>query len=315
MQDMPELTPKVAEAVVAFVREAWPLDPRNDPPRGGWDHMFSTSTQIACMALVALGQAEDAGWGASPKPEPRLPEVLPFWEDVAVAVLWLAQQIGRIEYLSGTSKKHSDRVVTSLSGNSQWTITNNRPPTSANILSGHGTGPAFATPEVVSVLEALGLAKDGQWAQAAETVHWRGLPLEWALGFEADPRLQAAVEDTVNRLPPARRAEIDRLMRVTDADVAEGVARSVAAVEEARLRWGPQAQIGAPSTPEQMRAGLPRLRENALDWIFFRNWRLGRGWLHEATAPRALEIFHDRLAIAMRRAVVARLYPGGFVWE
>ena len=315
MQDMPELTPGMAEAVVAFVREAWPLDPRNDPPRGGWDHMFSTSTQIACIALVALGQAEDVGWGASPKPEPQLPEVLPFWEDVAVAVLWLARQQSRIEYLSGTSKKHSDHVVKSLSGKTQWTVTNNRPPISANILAGDGTGPAFATQDALWVLEALGLAKDGHWTPAAETVHWRGLPLEWALGFEADARFQEAVEDTVNRLPPARRAEIDQLMRVTDADVAEGVARSVAAAEEARIRWGPQAKIGPSATPEQMRAGIPRLRENALDRIFFRNWRLGRGWLDEAQAGRALEIFHDRLAIAMRRAVVARLYPGGFVWE
>lgn len=116
-------------------------------------------------------------------------------------------------------------------------------------------------------------------------------------------------------VPPAQREEIDRLMRVTKAEVAEGVARSAAAVEEARLRWGPEAKIGPALTAEQVRLGMPRLRENALDWIFFRHWRLGRGWLDEAEAERALEIFHDRLAIAMRRAVVARLYPGGFVWE
>ncbi|NJS40549.1 MAG: hypothetical protein HC783_17860 [Rhodobacteraceae bacterium] len=57
------------------------------------------------------------------------------------------------------------------------------------------------------------------------------------------------------------------------------------------------------------------LRGNALDWIFFRHWRLGRGWLDETDAGRALHIFHDRLAITMRRAVVARLYPDGFVCD
>jgi hypothetical protein len=315
MQGMQEMTPAMAEAVLGFLREAWPLDPRNDPPRGGWDHMFSTSTQIACMALVALGQAEDAGWGASPKPEPRLPEVLPFWEDVAVAVLWLAEQIGRIEYLSGTSKTHPDRVVKSLSGKTQWTTANNRSPTTPNILAGHGTGPAFATPEVVSVFEALGLAKDGQWTPAAETVHWRGLPLGWALEFEAGARFQAAVEDTVNRLPLARREEIDRLMRVSATEVAERMSKSRSTDEQRRASSCMDQFVAPAPTADMVRRLTSMEREHALNWIFFRHWRLGRGWLDEDQAGRAFDIFHDRLAIAMRRAVVARLYPGGFVWE
>jgi hypothetical protein len=315
MQDIPELTSRVAEAVVGFLRGALPDARSAGWTRDGWDHQFCTAYQIGCMALVALGNAEKTEWGATPKLEPSLPDVLPFWEDVAVAVLCLARQQRRIEYLSGTGEKHPDNVVNSLSAKTQWTVTNNRPPITANILAGQGTGPAFATPDVVSVLESLGLIKDGNWTAAAETVHWRGSGSAWGLQFDADARFTTEVEQAVAMVPPALRKEIDQLMRITEAQVAEGVARSEAAVETARLRAGPKAKIGPALTAEQVRLGMPKLRENALDWVFFRHWRLGRGWLDDDQAGRALEIFHDRLAIAMRRAVVARLYPGGFVWE
>ncbi len=315
MQDMPEMTPAMAEAVVGFVREAWPLDPRNDPPRGGWDHMFSTSTQIACMALVALGQAEEVGWGASPKPEPRLPEVLPFWEDIAVAVLWLAHQIGWIEYLWGTGQKHADLAAKRLEAQMERSRSRRRETTAPNIFPGPGTGPAFATQDALAVLEALGLVAAGQWTAAAEVVQWRGLPLEWALGFEADARFPAAVEDTINRLPPARREEINRLMRVSATEVAEKMSKIKATDEQRRASSGMDQLVAPALTADMVRRLTSMEREHALNWIFFRHWRLGRGWLDEAQAARALHIFHDRLAIAMRRAVVARLYPGGFVWE
>ncbi|MEO1200690.1 MAG: hypothetical protein AAFX39_15940 [Pseudomonadota bacterium] len=42
--------------------------------------------------------------------------------------------------------------------------------------------------------------------------------------------------------------------------------------------------------------------------LFFRRWRLDDGWLSPQAAEQALEIFHDPLAIAMRRAVVEGLY-------
>lgn len=67
----------------------------------------------------------------------------------------------------------------------------------------------------------------------------------------------------VLRLPPARRDEIDVLMRITKAEVAEDVERSVAAVEEARLRWGPKAQVGAPSPPEQVRGTTQAAQKQA----------------------------------------------------
>ncbi|MFM7446461.1 MAG: hypothetical protein ACKO2N_21645, partial [Tabrizicola sp.] len=146
-------------------------------------------------------------------------------------------------------------------------------------------------------------------------VLWRGMPTVWGLRFDGDPRFLEAADAAVATMPMAVRGEIDRLMRISAADVAEGVAQIVAAAEEARVRWGPKARIPPPLTEEQVRVGLPMRRANAVDWVFFRQWRLGREWLDAAGQARTLDIFHDGLAIAVRKAVVARLYPDGFVWK
>jgi hypothetical protein len=63
------------------------------------------------------------------------------------------------------------------------------------------------------------------------------------------------------------------------------------------------------STPEATRRSLAFQRRDKLDWIFFRRWRISDGWLTTEQAKLALEIFHDPLAIQMRRAVVEHLYP------
>lgn len=56
------------------------------------------------------------------------------------------------------------------------------------------------------------------------------------------------------------------------------------------------------------RLSLVFASEGNLDMLFFRRWRLDDGWLSPQAAEQALEIFHDPLAIAMRRAVVEGLY-------
>lgn len=58
-----------------------------------------------------------------------------------------------------------------------------------------------------------------------------------------------------------------------------------------------------------MQQGLVFLRIHELDWLFFSNWRLSDGWLFSPARRQALEIFHDSLAVRMRRAVVTKLYP------
>ena len=190
-----EMTPEMAKAVVEFLHTAWPMQAEGDPPRRGWDHMFSTSYQLACMALVALGEAEETGWGAIPFAEPRPPEVLPLWEDIAVVVLWLARQQNLLTYRQRDGTPPRPRgggfVVHRIGG---------PPPAPPNILAGPGSGPAHMAEIVLPVLGVLGLIRDARWTHAAETVLWRGMPGAWELGFEADARFLAAVEEAVARV-------------------------------------------------------------------------------------------------------------------
>lgn len=306
------MTGAMAEAVVAFVHAAWPVQVEGDPPWRGWDHLFSTSYQIACMALVALGEAEETEWGAIPLLHPRLPDALPFSEDVAVAVLWLAQQQNLLTYRQMDGSLPEPRSV----GWGAFTVRrlDAPPPPPPSILAGPGSGPAWVAKVVILVLQALGLLWDGRWTEDAETVLWRGMPAAWGLQFETDQRFLAAVEAAVATMPGSLREEIDRLMRISAADVAACVAQSERAHEELAIRFGRPSPT-SPYTTEQARRSVLFRRESDLDWVFFRQWRLGRGWPDNAEAMRRLEIFHDGLAITMRRAVVARLYPGGFVWD
>ena len=126
--------------------------------------------------------------------------------------------------------------------------------------------------------------------------------------FQADRRFAAAVERASNDIPDDIREEVDRLATITDKDVDTALAESVAYYEE-RSKHGPNIRNYAFATNEQARKGVEARRRNELEWLFIRRWRLGDGWLSAEQAKRALEIFHDPLAEAMRCAVMGRLYP------
>ncbi|MEP6567185.1 MAG: hypothetical protein ABJB10_18795, partial [Mesorhizobium sp.] len=127
--------------------------------------------------------------------------------------------------------------------------------------------------------------------------------------FQADHRFSAAVERASNDIPDDVREEMDRLAAVTDKDVDTALAENATRYEEMRSQYGPNAKIHAFITNEQARRSLESGRRHNLDWLFIRRWRLDDGWLSVEQAKRALEIFHDPLATAMRRAVMGRLYP------
>ncbi len=88
-----ESTPDWVETVADFLFENLPTATDRD----GWNHMYSTSYQIGCMALVALGYAEERDWGAVPRDDPISPEILPRWDDVCISVLRLANQQNLLE--------------------------------------------------------------------------------------------------------------------------------------------------------------------------------------------------------------------------
>lgn len=252
--------------------------------RGGWEHRFMTAYQIGCEALSALGHARETQGGAVPREFPALLEVLPRRDDVAVAVLYLAAQNGLIRYLPSDVDM---RLASDLP---------------ALINPAHGLGLARADPEAVSVLEAIGLVKGAEWTKAAETVLWRDSPEEWSIDFVNDIRFIEAASHACERMPSSVRAEIERLVPDSD-DKIEG--RETQGAEFADECFGGRL-VRMPKTPEEVRTTL----RYDLDDLFFRLWRLDDGWLSPVEAKQALAIFHDPLAIAMRKAVMSRLFPG-----
>jgi len=283
--------------VIGFLSQNLPI--QNDGE--GWDHMSSTAYQIGCEALVALGQAHETKWGAIPRKNPQLPNVLPRWNDVCVAILWLANQQNKLSY-----RLPDGSVPPSRTG---WIVKGAPSPSSPNIAAAQGLGPAYAAPEVLSVLQALGLVAGGCWTKVAETVLWRCQPTAWGMDITSGPRFTDAAEQAFDTMPGSIRAEMDKLSTITEADVATAVAEIVANREEMRAKYGPEARVSPADTTEIARKSLEFMRRGSLDWLFFRHWRLADGWLVLTEEKRALKIFHDPLAISMCRAVIARLYP------
>ena len=269
----------------------------------GWEHMSCSACQMGCEALVALGHAEETEWGAVPREPAQLPSVLPRWDDICIAVLGLAEQHSRLAYHNPDGSGPPYVIVMRGRGDMK------PPRITPNINAIDGLGLAYASPEALSALRSLGLVAEGRWTEDAETVLWREQPSAWGIDFTSDPRFAAAVEQAVDTVPDDIRAEMDRAVTISDADVSTYVARSEAWHKRERAIFGPKAQIGRPHTAEQARRGLEGGCRNNLNWLFFRRWRLPDGWLAPEEAERALEIFLDSLAIEMRRAVAPRLYP------
>ncbi|WP_223850248.1 hypothetical protein [Paracoccus yeei] len=267
-----------------------------------WDHMFTSAYQFGCEALIALGQAEEIGRGARPMDRPRLPDILPRWDDICITVLSLAHQCGLLSYRLPDGRESPEAAA--WWGRHEGEIV---PP--PNIMAAHGLGPAWAAPEALPVLHTLGLVESGQWTAAAEPVLWREEPQEWGLLITADPRFRLALDRAIDEMPADIRRELDRLVTITEADVNEGLIRREAHQEGLRAEHGASRVICLPLTRKSVKQGLVFLRNRELDWLFFSNWRLPDGWLSPPARRRAMEIFHDSLAIRMRRAVVTRLYP------
>lgn len=271
----------------------------------GWDHCCSSAYQMGCEAIIALGQADETDWGAARRKCPELPSTLPRWDDICIAVLGLVQQNGKLVYFLSDGGKPLEGVG--------WTVfvpvTGTKPVAMPNIAATGAAGPAKAAPDVLPVLESLGIVAGGRWTDAAELVLWREQPNAWSMEVPNDPRFAAAVQKAVSTTPDDIRAKMTRLTTVTDDDVAAACVLHSAFYKEMRDRYGPKARISPTPTVEIARSRLVSGRQDKLDWLFFRRWRPPDGWLSEDEAKRALYIFHDPLAIQIRRAVVEHLHP------
>ena len=166
---------------------------------------------------------------------------------------------------------------------------------------------AHATPDVIIVLDSLGLIDNDRWTTAAEPVFWRKQPRAWDMKIAADPRFTAAVANALDTMSKATRAKIAQLTTVAEADIRAHIAQHEIARADTLARFGPTVWRTPLPDTEQAIKSLEFMRRNDLDWLFFRHWRLSDGWLTPDAATRALEIFHDPLAIQMRKSVLSQL--------
>ena len=287
-----------AGAVAEFIARYMPqLDQSGD-----WHHMRIAAYQIGCEALAALGHATEKEWGARPLPYPRLPEVLPRWDDICVVVLMMAHHQNLIFYL--TTDAVPVPKVTDRHDHQP-----NAAPLPPNILPAHGLGPARVAPELMSLLEMLGLVDAGRWAAPAELVYWREQPDAWQLEIATDTRFITAVEQAASTIPDDAHAELDMLATIDDADVARLLARQMPRQMRLEAEAGPDSGALPPLTPESERDRMVFTRRHSMDLLFCDNWRISDGWLGPMERARALSIFHDPLAVMMRSAVMAQLYP------
>ncbi|KPH05026.1 DUF2442 domain-containing protein [Rhizobium acidisoli] len=261
----------------------------------GWEHYYMTAYEIGCAALVALGQANETVGGAKPRRFPARPEEPPRWDDISIAVIYVAAQNGQLRF------RPLDRRVPSLKTDDRGDMPG------TNIAAANGAGPARATFNAYLVLEALGLVEGGRWTKAAETVLWRDNPTEWNLDFVSDARFVRAAFDAAAGVPDDIRSEIDAI--VTSVNEETWTMRTPNVEKSDKSSPPPDAETVPPATPADLRSMVDDSRCHRLNALFFRRWRLGDGWLSATEAKSALEIYHDALAISMRKAVMGWLYP------
>lgn len=262
--------------VIEFLADNLPGD-----PSVAWDHLFITAYEVGCEALAALGQAKSTLGGAEPLADPEIPEVLPRWDDVATAVVWVAAQSNLLGYRHFAGSREQP---------------NQRGRFRPNIRASHGCGPAYLAPEAFDAFRSLGLIVGGWWTEAAEPILWRDDPPEWAMDFTRNERFLAACRSALESVPADIVAEIETIALVTDKEISERHALEV------RHR-------AQPGTKHEIRVLLERFHRDQLDDLFCRRWRLQDGWLPPDEVKRSLRLPYDPLAMEMRRAFAVRYLP------
>jgi hypothetical protein len=241
-----------ADPVAAFLRANIPRE--TETPAGdsrlGWNHMFSTAYQIGCMALIALGEATEEVWGAAPRTPPVRPDVRPRWDDVAVAVLWLAEQQNTLQWRLPDGSVRPQRT-----GQFVVRVINAPRPPPPNIAAAHHCHPARASVEVMEVLSALGLINEGVWTKAAELVLWRCGASASAATVETDRRFTAAIKTCIATMPADVRADLSGLTIIAHTDLASEPGRWQA-------HW-PTWQPAIRAIPRML---TPQTKASAVNW-------------------------------------------------
>lgn len=158
-------------------------------------------------------------------------------------------------------------------------------------------------------LRNLVLIDDGRWTTAAETILWRTQPQAWRLNVTSDPRFAGAVQQAIDFMPQDVAFEMNQIVIIMDRDIEAEMDRINAANSTSPTSNRSVVTAALHATPEKARRSLQFHSRYKLDWLFFCRWRFPDGWLKPQEAERTLKVFHDPLAIAMRRAVAAKRYP------
>ncbi|QRM45761.1 hypothetical protein [Rhizobium sp. BG4] len=276
IKQAPPTVPGWVAPVIEFVSNALP---RNQA--GNWEHLYIGAYEIACELLIKLGCAIDNGTGAIPVPEPRLPEVIPRWDDVATLVILVAAQAGYLGFRHFPGAR-SRPMPAGLAR--------------ANIRAAHGCGPAYLVEEAFPAFQSLGLILGGCWTEVAETILWRDDPEEWGLDFTNDRRFLRACDVAVATVPE---------------DIAEKIKKHAEIREEQIVEWLELAhrQPGISRNRDDALQSLRFWSKHILDGIFETYWRLADGWLSPAEARRGLKLSFDPVAIGMRMAFAERYLP------
>ena len=285
--------PVWAAPVSRYLKENLPRDDARD----GWNDGAMTAYQLGCDLLVALGDAKRTPWGASDCDAAEV-SVWPRWDDAATITLWLMKQLNQVVFRSSEGSAAASRTMRGFVVRPAKPLS----PKPGNIAASTGFGEAWATDTCLELLGVMGLVSRGHWTDEAKVVLWRTSPKEWALDLAQAAEFKTALSDCVGSCPSDVNEEIGGAVSLDASDIA----RELDAFE------GRFDQMKRPLPPHQdlldrVRSSLIFRAENKLDWLFFEGWRIKDGWL---AREEAIPVFHDRLAIEMRRALVLAMFPG-----
>ena len=293
--------PKICDYVISRL-------PKDE--RGLNDHAM-TAWQFGCMLLCALGYAEEQPWGASLRETQNHPAVLPPVEDIAVAVLAVAEQWKEAKWLRLDGTPMPPKPLTAAGAvwmrvgeTSPW------PPPSPTVHAAHGLGPGCLSEEVQAVLTSLGLIQNESWTPAARMVLWRVQPRVWDMDVSSDSEFQTGVERCLDTMPGDVSDRVRGIaLPPTDQEIKADLNQMLAIHAEHDRRVREHGRNPPPPDKDALRRriilGWETRKTYELEHVFHARWRLNTGWHPEENA--LLPLFHDPLARQMLDTVRERI--------